>query len=125
MLLLYFQISIKPTMAWFFILPSTVWLIYFFDHWLDTIKTKTIISQRHIFIEKNQSIFKFLALIIIIVNAVLVIKYFSFYHLVKSSWILLACLIYFLLNYYNIKWFIKELFAAIICWRDLFLSVCC
>lgn len=114
MLPLYFQINVKPTMAWFFILPSTVWLIYFFDHWLDSIKNKTIISQRHAFIQKNQSAFKILALIIIIINAFLVVKYFSIYHLVKSCWIILACAIYFILNYFNIKWFTKEFFAAII-----------
>ncbi len=114
MLPLYFQIKVKPILVWFFILPSTVWLIYFFDHLLDSIKNKTIISERHVFIQKHQSIFKIIAAIIIVVNAVLVFKYFSFFHLTKSIWILLVCIIYFLLNYFNIKWFIKEFFAAII-----------
>lgn len=114
MLPLYFQISIKPTLAWFFILPSSVWLVYFFDHWLDAIKNKSIISERHAFVQKHQSVFKIFALLIIVVNAFLVINYFSVYHLIKSVWIISICLIYFLLNYFNIKWFIKEFFAAII-----------
>ena len=114
MLPLYFQINIKPTLAWFFILPSTVWLIYFFDHLLDALKTNAVISERHTFIKQNQTIFKILAALIFIINALLVIKFFSFYHLTKSIWIVLTCIIYFLLNYFNIKWFIKEFFAAII-----------
>lgn len=114
MLPLYFQIKVKPTLVWFFILPSTVWLIYFFDHLLDSIKNKTIISERHVFIKNHHFIFKIIAAIIIVVNAVLVFKYFSFFHLIKSIWILLVCIIYFLLNYFNIKWFIKEFFAALI-----------
>jgi hypothetical protein len=114
MLPLYFQINVKPTLAWFFILPSTVWLIYFFDHLLDTLKTKVLISERHAFIQKHQFVFKIIAALIISINAVLVFKFFSFYHLLKSVWIILICLIYFLLNYYKIKWFIKEFFAAII-----------
>ena len=114
MLPLYFQIKVKTILVWFFILPSTVWLIYFFDHLLDSIKNKTIISERHVFIQKHQFIFKIITVIIILINAVLVFKYFSFFHLIKSIWILLVCIIYFLLNYFNIKWFIKEFFAAII-----------
>jgi hypothetical protein len=114
MLPLYFQINVKPTLAWFFILPSTVWLIYFFDHLLDILKTKVLISERHAFIQKHQFVFKIIAAFIISINAVLVFKFFSFYHLLKSVWIILICLIYFLLNYYKIKWFIKEFFAAII-----------
>lgn len=114
MLPLYFQISVKPTMAWFFILPSSVWLVYFFDHLLDTVKSNDLISERHVFIQKHQFVFKIIAVIIIIINAVLVIKYFSFFHLLKSVWIILICIIYFLLNYFKIKWFIKEFFAAII-----------
>ncbi|MFZ4796957.1 MAG: hypothetical protein ACOYMA_05650 [Bacteroidia bacterium] len=114
MLPLYFQIAIKPTLAWFFILPSSVWLIYFFDHLLDAVHTKALISERHVFIQKHQFVFKIIAVIIIIINAVLVIKYFSFFHLLKSVWIILICIIYFLLNYFKIKWFIKEFFAAII-----------
>lgn len=114
MLPLYFQISIKPTLAWFFILPSSVWLIYFFDHLLDSMKLSTVISERHVFIQKHQFVFKIIAAIIMIVNTVLVLKYFSFHHLTKSIWILLVCIIYFLLNYFKIKWFIKEFFAAII-----------
>lgn len=114
MLPLYFQIHVKPTLAWFFILPSTVWLIYFFDHLLDTLKTSAVVSERHFFIQKHQTIFKILAFLIFIINALLVIKFFSFYHLTKSIWIVLTCIIYFLLNYFNIKWFIKEFFAAII-----------
>lgn len=114
MLPLYFQISIKPTLAWFFILPSSVWLIYFFDHLLDSMKLSNAISERHVFIQKHQFVFKIIAALIMIVNTVLVLKYFSFYHLTKSLWILLVCIIYFLLNYFKIKWFIKEFFAAII-----------
>jgi hypothetical protein len=114
MLPLYFQISVKPTMAWFFILPSTVWLIYFFDHLLDSIKNKSIISERHAFIQNNQVVFIIIAVLVFVINTVLVIKYFSIYHLIKSVWIILICLIYFLQNYFNIKWFIKEFFAAII-----------
>jgi hypothetical protein len=114
MLPLYFQINVKPTLAWFFILPSSVWLIYFFDHLLDSMKNVNIISERHLFIQKHQFVFKIIAAIIIIVNAVLVIKYFSFFNLTKSIWILLVCIVYFLLNYFNVKWFIKEFFAAII-----------
>ena len=114
MLPLYFQIHVKPTLAWFFILPSTVWLIYFFDHLLDTLKTNAVISERHTFTQKHQNTFKIIAALIILTNTILVIKYFSFYHLAKSIWIVLTCIIYFLLNYFNIKWFIKEFFAAII-----------
>lgn len=114
MLPLYFQIPIKPTMAWFFILPSSVWLIYFFDHLLDSMKLSNAISERHVFIQKHQFVFKIIAVLIMIINAVLVLKYFSFYHLTKSFWILLVCIIYFLLNYFKIKWFIKEFFAALI-----------
>jgi len=114
MLPLYFQIHVKPTLAWFFILPSSVWLIYFFDHLLDTLKTNAVISERHAFIQKHQTNFKIIAALIILTNTILVIKYFSFYHLAKSIWIVLTCIIYFLLNYFKIKWFIKEFFAAII-----------
>lgn len=114
MLPLYFQISVKPTLTWFFILPSTVWLIYFFDHLLDSMKLSAFVSERHAFIQKHQVVFKNIAALIIIINAVLVIKYFSIFHLTKSVWMILICLIYFLLNYFNIKWFIKEFFAAII-----------
>lgn len=114
MLPLYFQIHAKPTLAWFFILPSTVWLIYFFDHLLDASKNNTVISERHTFTHKHQTTFKIIAALIILTNTILVIKYFSFYHLTKSIWIVLTCIIYFLLNYFNIKWFIKEFFAAII-----------
>lgn len=114
MLPLYFQISTKPTLAWFFILPSSVWLIYFFDHLLDSMKLSTVISERHVFIQKHQVVFKIIAALIMIVNTVLVLKYFSFHHITKSTWILLVCIIYFLLNYFKIKWFIKEFFAAII-----------
>jgi len=114
MLPLYFQINIKPTLAWFFILPSSVWLIYFFDHLLDSMKSSTLISERHTFIQHHQTIFKILAFLIIVINALLIIKFFSFYHLTKSIWIVLTCIIYFLLNYLKIKWFIKEFFAAII-----------
>jgi hypothetical protein len=77
-------------------------------------KNVNIISERHLFIQKHQFVFKIIAAIIIIVNAVLVFKYFSFFHLTKSIWILLVCFVYFLLNYFNVKWFIKEFFAAII-----------
>ncbi|MCF8429424.1 MAG: hypothetical protein K9G64_04760 [Bacteroidia bacterium] len=101
-------------MAWFFILPSSVWLIYFFDHLLDTLKTNAVISERHALIEKHQFVFKIIAAIIIVINAILVIKFFSFYHLTKSIWIVLTCIIYFLLNFLKIKWFVKEFFAAII-----------
>lgn len=114
MLPLYFQINVKPTLAWFFILPSSVWLIYFIDHLLDALKTNAAISERHFLIQKHQTIFKILALLIFIINALLVIKFFSFYHLAESIWIVLTCIIYFLLNYFKIKWFIKEFFAAII-----------
>ena len=114
MLPLYFQIHVKPTLAWFFILPSSVWLIYFFDHLLDTLKTNAVISERHAFIQKHQTNFKIIAALIILTNTILVIKYFSFYHLTKSIWIILICIIYFVLNYLKIKWFIKEFFAAII-----------
>jgi len=114
MMPLYFQINVKPTLAWFFILPSTVWLIYFFDHLLDTLKTNAAISERHVFIQKHQFVFKIIAALIIIINALLVFKFFSFYHLTKSIWIILITIIYFLLNYFKIKWFIKEFFAAII-----------
>lgn len=114
MLPLFFQISIKPTLAWFFILPSSVWLIYFFDHLLDSMKLSTVISKRHVFIQKHQFVFKIIAALIMIVNTVLVLKYFSFHQLTKSTWILLVCIIYFLLNYFKIKWFIKEFFAAMI-----------
>ncbi|MFY7732179.1 MAG: hypothetical protein ACOVSR_01765 [Bacteroidia bacterium] len=114
MLPLYFQILVKPTLAWFFILPSSVWLIYFLDHLLDSMKLSNAISERHVFIQKHQFVFKIIAVLIMIVNAVLVLKYFSFYHLTKSLWILLVCIIYFLLNYFKIKWFIKEFFAALI-----------
>jgi hypothetical protein len=68
MLPLYFQINVKPTLAWFFILPSSVWLIYFFDHLLDSMKSVNIISERHIFIQKHQFVFKIIAVIIIVVN---------------------------------------------------------
>ena len=114
MLPLYFQILVKPTLAWFFILPSTVWLIYFFDHLLDALKNNDVISERHTFTQKHQTTFKIITALIILTNTILVIKYFSFYHLTKSIWIVLTCIIYFLLNYFNIKWFIKEFFAAII-----------
>jgi len=114
MLPLYFQIKVKPTLTWFFILPSTVWLIYFFDHLLDNLKTNALVSERHAFIQKHELVLKIIAALIIIVNALLVIKYFSFYHLIKSVWIILICIIYFLLNYFKIKWFIKEFFAAIV-----------
>jgi len=114
MLPLYFQIKVKPTLTWFFILPSTVWIIYFFDHLLDNLKTSAVISERHAFIQKHELVLKIIAALIIIVNALLVIKYFSFYHLIKSVWIILICIIYFLLNYFKIKWFIKEFFAAIV-----------
>jgi hypothetical protein len=114
MLPLYFQISVKPTTTWFFILPSSVWLIYFFDHLLDSIKSSALVSERHVFIQKHQFVFKIIAALIVFVNAVLVFKYFSFFHLLKSAWIILICIIYFLLNYFKIKWFIKEFFAAII-----------
>jgi hypothetical protein len=114
MLPLYFQIHIKPTLAWFFILPSTIWLIYFFDHLLDTLKTNAVISERHAFIQKHQFVLKIVAALTIVINVILVIKFFRFFHLIKSIWIVLTCIIYFLLNYFKIKWFIKEFFAAII-----------
>jgi hypothetical protein len=114
MLPLYFQINLKPTMAWFFILPSTVWLIYFFDHLLDSFNTNAVVSERHTFIQNNLVVLKIIAALIIVINAVLVFKFFSIFHLLKSVWIMLICIIYFILNYFKIKWFIKEFFAAII-----------
>lgn len=114
MLPLYFEVTSKPALAWFFILPSSVWLIYFFDHLLDSYKNKSIISLRHIFIQKNKPYFKILAAFIIIINTYLVTNFFEMAILLKSTWVIGLCLLYFLFNYFNLKWFIKELFAALI-----------
>ncbi len=114
MIPLYYLATIKPSLSWFFILPSTVWLIYFLDHFFDSKNNLNPISSRHLFIQKHLLPFKILAITIVLSNAYLVFTQLSLTIIIKSLILVALCITYFLLNYFKIKWFTKEFFAALI-----------
>ncbi len=113
-LCLWQHIAIKPPLAWLFILPSTVWIIYFLDHWLDTKENGHIISPRHAFIHQNRKIFVLFASLLALINGIILIVFFSFSQISYATMVVLPCLFYFLCTYFKVKWFTKELFAALI-----------
>ncbi len=111
-LCLWQHIAIKPHLAWLFVLPSTVWIIYFLDHWLDTKENGHIISPRHAFIHQNRKIFVPFASLLVFTNALLLMLYFNFSQITFATLVVLPCLFYLLCTYFKVKWFTKELFAA-------------
>jgi hypothetical protein len=113
-LCLWQHIATKPPLAWLFILPITVWIIYFLDHWLDSKENGHIISPRHAFIHQNRKIFVVFASLLALTNGILLAIFFSLSQISYATWVVLPCLFYFLCTYFKVKWFTKELFAALI-----------
>jgi hypothetical protein len=114
MIPLYLMVSVKPSFLWFVSLPSTVWMIYFLDHYLDIKKSSVALSKRHLFLQKKQKIFVFLFWSFFIFNSAFFFTHFSQAQLVKALSLVVTCVFYFLCNYFLTNWFLKEILAAII-----------
>ena len=68
--------GIHPGLAWWFILPFTVWWIYLTDHYIDGLRHRELTKNpRHLFFFKNRYSVLLVLILISLINMVLILVY--------------------------------------------------
>ncbi len=105
----------NPNVSWYIVVPLSVLLVYFVDHFLDLkLNPNKIISHRHQFIQNNLLSISIVSILIIIINTALSILFFNIKILICACILTtVIALYYFLISNYK-KLFFKEILAAFI-----------
>lgn len=106
----------KMPIAWWIMLPISVWVIYTADHYLDAQKSqKNFLSERHYFHLKHQKTIRFILFISLILGVVIVLAFLPLKILIIGLILSLIVIIYLIINYLYFNLYIpKELIIVII-----------
>lgn len=106
-----YKVDVVP--AWYWVLPSTVWLIYVTDHLIDIEKSPGLIpSSRHLLINTFLKQVVWLAVFIFTLNFFLVAFYFDSQTILNG--VLLSAVVgaYYFMAFKGYRFFYKEVVAA-------------
>ena len=105
----------NPNVSWYIVVPLSVLLVYFVDHFLDLkLNPNKIISHRHQFIQTNLKTMVLVSIVIVILNTILSLLYFDYKIFIYGIALSLIIGLYYFINSISAKIIYKEFFAALI-----------
>ncbi len=108
--------DVKMPLWWWFVLPTSVWVVYTLDHVLDGLKAKQkeLSIDRHIYHFKNKKVLLLMIGIIVAINTIIVLFFMPFKMILWGAILLFLLGLYFIINIYlfgNNKFLTQKEFA--------------